>query len=253
VTFSVHMEARDLWCGMSIRRSDDPPASNRLLTAAAVGHDAKQVLRQIQPIWLPFGHLLHGSGNPIDFVYFPTTAVVSLAHQMGNGAMTEVAVVGNEGVLGANLLLGAKTWCGCSVVKVAGGAVRMTAPSFLNYCERRSEVRKLLMRYIEVLLRQISQTAACNKHHSVEQRLSKWLLVCLDNTQGEQLQMTQHFIASMLGDRRETIAIAERRLQTAGLIQYSRGQLSVLDRSGLNARACRCYSSMQGISDLLWQ
>lgn len=217
---------------------------NRLF-AAISRHDLDDVLQATEPVSFPAGHVLYRPGEPIHFVYFPVSAVVSLVRPMSDGSMVEVAVAGNEGFVGVNALLGAHVWGDCAIVQVAGNALRMAATAFAALCERHKGLRQGLLRYADALLLQISQTAACNRLHSVEQRLCKWLLLCLDRTDGTTLTMTQEFIASMLGDRRETITVAERQLKAAGVIRYTRGQLSVLDRAGLEERTCECYAAVR--------
>jgi len=216
---------------------------NRLL-AAVPDHDMERLVQQMELISLTPGQLLYTSGEPIHFIYFPISGVVSLVHQMVNGATVEIAVVGCEGLVGLNLLLGVDTSADSAMVQVAGAALRMSGTLFLARCERTVRLQQVLLRYAESLLRHISCTAACNRLHSVEQRLCKWLLLCQDRSGSTELIMTQEFIATMLGDRRETITVAERMLHAAGIIRYSRGHLLVLDRAGLEARACECYSAI---------
>ena len=216
---------------------------NRLL-AALLEHDREQLIRGMELISLAPRQHLYRAGEQIQFIYFPTSGVVSLVHQMVNGATAEVAVIGCEGLVGLNLLLGATTPADSAIVQVAGEGLRMTGAILVARCERVGRVRQVVLRYAESLLRHISRTAACNRLHSVEQRLCKWLLMCLDRTGSTILIMTQEHIATLLGDRRETITAAEQVLQNAGILSYSRGHLSVLDRAGLEARTCECYAAM---------
>ncbi len=216
---------------------------NRLL-AALLEHDREQLVRGMELISLTPRQHLYRTGEPIQFIYFPTSGMVSLVHQMINGATAEVAVIGCEGLVGLNLLLGATTCADSAIVQMAGEGLRMTGSILVAPCERVGRVRQVVLRYAESLLRHISRTAACNRLHSVEQRLCRWLLMCLDRTGSTGLIMTQEYIATLLGDRRETITAAEQVLQNAGILSYSRGHLSVLDRAGLEARTCECYAAM---------
>jgi CRP-like cAMP-binding protein len=213
---------------------------NRILHALS-SHAVKTMVHQLEPVSVSSGQVLCQPGDTIRAVYFPLNAVISLVHHLDTGSTVEVALVGNEGLVGVELLLGEQLCSIAAVAQIAGEVLRMTNASFLRTCEETGALKTLVLSYIASLLLQISHTAVCNSMHSVEQRLCRWLLMCLDRCGRSDLPLTQQFISTMLGDRRETITVAEGKLQTAGLIRYSRGHLSVLDRAGIELRACQCY------------
>lgn len=190
---------------------------------------------------LPLGEALYESGDLLNHVYFPTTAIVSLLSVMENGASAEIAVVGNEGIIGIALFMGGETMLNRAVVQSAGYAYQLEAAVLKQEFNRVGPLQNLLLRYIMALLSQMSQTAVCNRHHSVDQQLCRWLLLSLDRLPSNELCMTQELIANMLGVRREGVNEAAGNLQTAGLIQYNRGRITVLDRAGLEKRVCECY------------
>lgn len=190
---------------------------------------------------LPLGEALYESGDLLNHVYFPTTAIVSLLSVMENGASAEIAVVGNEGIIGIALFMGGETMLNRAVVQSAGYAYQLEAAVLKQEFNRVGPLQHLLLRYIMALLSQMSQTAVCNRHHSVDQQLCRWLLLSLDRLPSNELCMTQELIANMLGVRREGVNEAAGNLQTAGLIQYNRGRITVLDRAGLEKRVCECY------------
>jgi CRP-like cAMP-binding protein len=226
---------------------------NRLL-ALLPRDDFERLRPHLSPIVLTAGQAIYDSGRPADWIYFPTTAVVSFVHTTESGATTEVGLVGNEGVLGLALLLGAKSLPDGAIVQIAGGALRSRGKVVADEFWRGGAFQRLLLRYLQALMTQISQTAACNQLHSVEQRLCRWLLLCVDRVEADELTMTQEFLAGMLGDRRESVTLAAGNLQSLGLIQYARGRVSVLDRAGLEARACECYQVVRSeIARLLGQ
>jgi CRP-like cAMP-binding protein len=195
---------------------------------------------------LPLGKVLYESSDQLQHVYFPTTAIVSLYYVMENGASAEIAGVGNEGVLGVSFFMGGNTTPSLATVQIAGDCYRLKGRLMMEEYNRaggrRSGVfQKLMLRYTQALMTQISQTAVCNRHHSIEQQLCRWLLLTIDRLPSQELTMTQELIASLLGVRREGITEAAGNLQRAGLISYRRGHITVLDRSGLEARVCECY------------
>ena len=190
---------------------------------------------------MPLGEILYGPGGQLQHAYFPTTAIVSLHYVTESGASAEIASVGNEGVVGISLFMGGDTTPSSAVVHTAGHAYRLERRLLKEEFERAGTLQRLLLRYTQALITQMSQTAACNRHHSVEQQLCRWLLVTLDRVPSGQLVMTQELVARMLGVRREGITEAAGNLQDAGCIRYRRGHIAVLDRSGLEARACECY------------
>jgi CRP-like cAMP-binding protein len=215
-------------------------SGNRLFTALPVP-DRKRWLSQLEPVELRLGQVLYESGDTLSHVYFPTTAIVSLLYVMESGASAEIAVVGNEGVVGISLFMGGESTTSRAVVQSAGSAYRMTAQSIKDEFKR-TPVLHLLLRYTQALITQMSQTAVCNRLHSLDQQLCRWLLLSLDRLQDIELVMTQELIANMLGVRRQGVTEAARKLQAAGLIRYSRGRIAVLDRQGLEARSCECYA-----------
>ena len=200
---------------------------------------------------LRLGEALYESGGRMVYVYFPTTAIVSMLYVLENGSSAEIAVVGNEGILGVSLFMGGETTPSRAVVQSEGHAYRLGAKLLAQEFNRGGPVMYLLLRYTLALLTQMAQTAVCNRHHSVEQQLCRWLLLSLDRLAGPQLHMTQELIANMLGVRREGVTEAAGKLQRAGLIRYSRGTITVLDRPGLEKEVCECYAVVKKESDRL--
>jgi len=226
---------------------------NRLL-ALLPAEEFGRLREHLSPVFLTAGEAIYDSGLPADWIYFPTTAVVSFVHTAESGATTQVGVVGNEGVLGLAVLLGAKSLPDGAIVQIAGEALRSRGEVVAAEFWRAGTFQHLLLRYLQALMTQISQTAACNQMHSVEQRLCRWLLLCLDRVESDELTMTQEVLAGMLGDRRESVTLAAGNLQSLGLIQYARGRVAVLDRAGLEAMACECYKIVRTeIAQLLSQ
>ena len=191
---------------------------------------------------MPLGEVLYEPGGQLQHAYFPTTAIVSLHYVMESGASAETAGVGNEGVVGISLFMGGDTTPSSAVVQTAGHAYRLESRLLKEEFDRGGLMQHLMLRYTQALITQMAQTAACNRHHSVEQQLCRWLLLTLDRMQRNELVMTQELVASMLGVRREGITQAAGSLQEAGYIRYRRGHISVLDRTGLEKRACECYA-----------
>ena len=224
--------------------------SNQLL-AALPGAILKRWREQLEPVSLPLGEVLYESGSTLSHIYFPTTAIVSLLYVMENGASAEIAVVGQEGLVGISLFMGGESTPSRAVVQSAGAALRMPADAIKAEFNRCEEVMHLLLRYTQALITQMAQTAVCNRHHSLDQQLCRWLLMSLDRLAGNHLVMTQELIANMLGVRREGVTEAARRLQSAGLISYARGHITVLDRNGLEHRSCECYGVVKREYDRL--
>jgi len=208
-------------------------------------------LPELECVDLPLGHVLYESGKKLSHVYFPTTAVISLLHVLENGASTEIAVVGNEGLVGVSLFLGGGSTPSRAVVQSAGHGFRLNAKDMQDGFDRGGPVQHLLLRYTQALITQMSQTAVCNRHHTLDQQLCRWLLVSLDRLEGDELVMTQELIANMLGVRREGVTEGASKLQNAALIKYSRGHITVLDRPGLEKRACECYAVVKKEYDRL--
>jgi len=191
---------------------------------------------------MPLGEVLYESGGQLQHVYFPTTAIVSLHFVMENGASAEVAGVGNEGMLGISLFMGGNTTPSCATVQTGGYGYRLKGRLMIEEFNRAGPMMRLMLRYTQALMTQMSQTAVCNRHHTVEQQLCRWLLLTLDRLSSHELTMTQELIACMLGVRREGITEAAGNLQRADLISYRRGHILVLDRLGLESRSCECYN-----------
>jgi CRP-like cAMP-binding protein len=194
---------------------------------------------------------VYESGGRIDYMYFPTTAVVSLLYIMEDGSTTEVGLTGNDGVVGVALFLGGETAPNRALVQIAGGAYKMKAKLLQEEFKRAGPLQRRLLRYTQALIAQISQTAVCNRLHSIEKRLCRWLLLCHDRVQTDEILMTQEFVSNMLGGRRESVTVAAGRLQDSGLIHYVRGHISILDRKGLEANACECYQIVKSEFDRL--
>jgi CRP-like cAMP-binding protein len=222
--------------------SDTPqdPHQNHLLGALPADAYA-ELLPHLEPVELTLGNSLYEPGVSMRHVYFPTTAIVSLLYVMENGASAEIAVVGNEGVVGVALYMGGETTTSRAVVQSAGHAFRLKGQLLKDAFFRAGPMQGLLLRYAQSLLTQMGQTAVCNRHHTVDQQLCRWLLLSLDRLPSNRLSMTQELIANMLGVRREGVTEAACKLQKSGLIEYNRGHITVLDRSGLEARVCECY------------
>ncbi len=195
----------------------------------------------LELIPMPLGEVLYDSGGQLHYVYFPTTAIVSMHYVLENGASAEIAGVGNEGILGVSLFMGGDTTPSLATVQTAGHGYRLKGRLMKEEFNRAGPMMQLMLRYTQALMTQISQTAVCNRHHSIEQQLCRWLLLTLDRLPSTELTMTQELIASMLGVRREGITEAAGNLQRAGVISYRRGHITVLDRLGLESRTCECY------------
>jgi len=216
------------------------PHQNQLLDALPAS-DYQRVASHLELIPMKLGDVLYESGATLRHVYFPTTSIISLLYVMEDGASAEIAIVGNEGVLGISLFMGGDTTPSRAVVQSAGLAFRLKAQLLKDEFERFGPTMHLLLRYTQALITQMSQTAVCNRHHSVDQQLCRWLLLSLDRLQSNELSMTQELIENMLGVRREGVTEAAGKLQKAGLIRYGRGRITVLNRPGLEARCCECY------------
>jgi len=226
------------------------PRQNHLLAALPIAEWARW-LPALEPVDMPLGEVLYESGIAMTHVYFTTTSIVSLLYVMEDGASAEIAVVGNEGIVGVSLFMGGETTPSRSVVQSAGQAFRMRAQLLKDEFNRSGPVLHLLLRYTQALITQMAQTAVCNRHHSLDQQLCRWLLLSLDRLQEPELVMTQELIANMLGVRREGVTEAAVSLQRAGLINYKRGHISVLDRGGLERRTCECYAVVKKEYDRL--
>lgn len=216
------------------------PNQNHLL-AALLDADFDRLAPHLDPIMMRLGDVLYESGAAVNHVYFPTSSIVSLHYVLENGSSSEIAGVGNEGMLGISLFMGGNTTPSRAVVQTAGHGYRLKAAVLLEEFNRAGPVMRLLLRYTQALLTQMAQTAICNRHHTVDQQLCRWLLLTLDRLPTTELTMTQELIASMLGVRREGVTVAAGRLQARGFISNRRGHISVLDRGGLEGEVCECY------------
>jgi len=213
--------------------------------------DFERLLPHLELVPLSLGSVLYESGGRQDHVFFPVASIVSLLYVMEDGASAEIAVVGDEGVVGVALFMGGESTPSRAVVQIAGSAFRLNAELMKTEFDRGGALQYLLLRYTQSLITQMAQTAVCNRHHTVEQQLCRWLLLSLDRLPSNELSMTQKLIANMLGVRREGVTEAAGRLQAAGLIDYSRGKIVVLDRPRLEARVCECYAVVKRESDRL--
>jgi CRP-like cAMP-binding protein len=205
---------------------------------------------QLELVDMPLGQVVYESGGILSHVYFPTTSIVSLLYVLENGASAEIAVVGNEGVVGVSIFMGGQSTPSRAVVQSAGQGFRLST-AIMQEEFRQTPVMHLMLRYTQALITQMSQTAVCNRHHSLDQQLCRWLLLSLDRLEGDELVMTQELIANMLGVRREGVTEGALKLQKAGLIQYARGRITVIDRKGLEERSCECYAVVKTEYDRL--
>jgi CRP-like cAMP-binding protein len=205
----------------------------------------------LEPVALPLGLVLYEPGRTLDHVYFPTTAIVSLLYVMQDGACAEIAMVGKEGVVGVSVFMGGQSATSRAVVQSAGQGFRLGAHVMRTEFNSASSVMHLMLRYTQALIAQTAQTAVCNRHHTLDKQLCRWLLHCTDRLQSSELAMTQELISNLLGVRREGVTEAALKLQAAGLIRYARGHITVLDRPGLERRSCECYSVVKKEYDRL--
>ncbi len=223
---------------------------NRLL-AALPDADLQRWLPGLERVDLPLGRVLYESGKHESHVYFPTTAIVSLLYVMVNGDSAEIAVVGNEGIVGISLFMGGNSTPSRAIVQSGGQGFRLSALRMKQEFDQSGPVMHLLLRYTQALITQMAQTAVCNRHHTLDEQLCRWLLLSLDRLPGNELVMTQGLIANMLGVRREGVTEAALKVQKAGLITYTRGHITVIDRAGLERRSCECYAVVKNEYDRL--
>jgi len=220
------------------------PVRNRILSALPPA-DRMRLFSALQPASFALGDVVCEAGQPMECIYFPTTAVVSSLYTTEAGETAEMGLAGDDGVVGVSVFLGGETTPSRAVAVVAGEAFRMKARVLREEFASGRRLQSLLLRYTQALITQISQTAVCNRLHAAEQRLCRWLLMCHDRVDSDELQMTQELIANMLGGRRETVTVAAGRLQDAGLIRYARGHITIVDRQGLEDSVCECYSIVE--------
>jgi len=226
------------------------PQQNRLL-AALSATERERIFPNLQLIEMPLGKVVYEPGDTLRHVYFPTNCIVSMLYVMENGASAEISVVGNEGLIGISLFMGGETTPSRAIVQSAGHAFRLVGQELKDEFHRNGAMQILLLRYTQALITQMAQTAVCNRHHNVDQQLCRWLLLSLDRLSSNQLTMTQELIANMLGVRREGVTDAAGKLQKLGIIQYTRGLITVLDRSRLEALCCECYAVVKKETDRL--
>jgi len=229
--------------------SQDPTA-NHLLAALAPG-ERERIFPHLQFVELKLGQVLYESGDTLSHVYFPTDCIVSMLYVLSDGATAEIAVAGNEGLIGISLFMGGETTPNRAVVQSAGHAYRLAGQRIKDEFHHDGSLQNLFLRYTQALITQMAQTAVCNRHHSVDQQLCRWLLLSLDRLPGNKLKMTQELIANMLGVRREGVTEAAGKLQRLGVIRYSRGQITVLDRPYLERLCCECYAVVKKEEDRL--
>ncbi len=228
----------------------DDLKQNRLL--AALSADARDRLRpHMKPVQLALGQVIYEPGESLAYIYFPTTAIVSLLYTMENGSSAEMGIVGRDGVVGIAVFMGGDTTPNRALVQSAGSAFRLELEFFRTEFRRVEDLHRSLLLYTQALLTQMSQTAVCNRLHSVEQQLCRWLLLSHDRLQTDELILTQELIANMLGVRREGVSIAAHRLQEAGFIRYRRGRITIVDRAGLERAVCECYRVVKTECDRL--
>jgi CRP-like cAMP-binding protein len=232
------------------RVSSPAPKENRLL-AAMPAEEYQRLVGSLERMPMSLGQALYESGEPQGYVYFPTSSIVSLLYVLENGGSAEIAVTGYEGLVGIALFMGGETTPSRAVVQSAGDSYRLRASVLKKEFERGGALQHLLLRYTQALITQMAQTAVCNRHHSVDQQLCRWLLLSLDRLPANQLVMTQELIANMLGVRREGVTEAAGKLQADGLIEYSRGKITVLQRARLEKRVCECYAVVKREYDRL--
>jgi CRP-like cAMP-binding protein len=230
--------------------SPHSPRQNHLL-AALPATDYARLLPDLELIPMPLGWAVYESGGQLGYVYFPTTSIVSLLYVMVSGASAEIAITGNEGLVGISLFMGGESTPSRAVVQSAGNGYRLKASVLKREFALGGELQHLALRYTQALITQMAQTAVCNRHHALDQQLCRWLLLSLDRLPGNEVLMTQELIANMLGVRREGVTEAAGKLQDAGLIRYSRGRITILDRPNLEKRVCECYEVVKQEFDRL--
>lgn len=235
---------------MAISRKAPAPLQNRLL-AALPAEPRARILPHLSLVDLPLGMVVFESGADVRHVYFPTDSIVSLLYVMHNGSSAEISLVGNEGLVGISLFMGGGSTPSRAIVQSAGNAYRLAGARLMEEFDRHGELLELMLRYTQTLITQMAQTAVCNRHHSIDQQLCRWLLLSLDRLPDNRLAMTQELIANMLGVRREGVTEAAGRLQDLGVISYRRGHITVLDRRRLEALSCECYGVVRRECDRL--
>jgi len=227
-------------------------ADRNFLLSSLPAAERELLLQYLEPVTFVLGKIVYEPGERVNYCYFPTSSVVSLLYTMQDGSTAEMGVVGNDGVTGVAVFLGGESTCSRAVVAVAGDALRLPAKRLQQEFTHPGPLQRSLLRYTQALITQVSQTAVCNRLHSVQQRLCRWLLLCQDRKNCSDLLMTQELIANMLGGRRESVTVAAGHLQDAGLIHYCRGRISILDRDGIESNVCECYRIVEDEVDRLF-
>jgi CRP-like cAMP-binding protein len=235
---------------MMLLKPSSSPEQNHLLNALKC-NNINRFSEDLELVKMPLGQVLYESGEKLKYVYFPTTSIISLLYVMENGASAEIAVVGNEGILGISIFMGGESTPSRAVVQSAGYGYRLKVNLLKKEFDRAGPTMQLLLRYTQALITQMAQTAVCNRHHSIDQQLCRWLLLSLDRLECDELIMTQELIANMLGVRREGVNDAAGKLQVLGLISYNRGKIKVLNRKGLENKCCECYQVVKNEFDRL--
>jgi CRP-like cAMP-binding protein len=226
------------------------PQQNQILASLPPAEQAR-ILLHLELVSMPLGQSLYESGDVLHHVYFPTNSIISLLYILKDGSSAEIAIVGNEGLIGIALFMGGESTPNQAVVQSAGESYRLSASRLKEEFQQSAALRTILLRYTQALITQMAQTAVCNRHHSVDQQLCRWLLLSLDRLSSNRMIMTQELIANMLGVRREGVTEAAAKLQKLGIIRYSRGQIAVLDRPKLEEMCCECYSVVRNETDRL--
>jgi CRP-like cAMP-binding protein len=238
------------WTLATVSAPDSFPQQNHLLAALSSAERAR-LQPHLQLVQMPLGKVIYEPGDLLRYVYFPVDAIVSLLYVLADGASAEISVVGNDGIIGIALFMGGETTPSRAIVQSAGKAYRLVGKRLKDEFHRNGQMQLLLLRYTQALLTQMAQTAVCNRHHSVDQQLCRWLLLSLDRLPSSRLDMTQALIANMLGVRREGVTEAAGKLQKLGVIHYKRGQITVLDRAKLEKQCCECYTVVKRETDRL--
>lgn len=219
--------------------------SENHILAALSAEEYQRLLPHLNPVSLSHGQVLYNVNDQIDYIYFPFNAIISLVLHMESGSTVEVGVVGRDGAVGVTALMGVETASAHTIVQIPNGGMQIKANLIKEEFDRGGKLQKLLLQYAATLMKHVSQTAACNINHSIEERLARWLLMCQDRIKSDELNLTQEFIANMLGSRRPTVSVAASALQTEGLIHYKHGHIKIIDRRGLEAFACECYEAVK--------
>ena len=234
----------------AVKIPHDDPRQNRIL-AALPAHDYERLSAALEFVKLPLGWIMSEPGDHVNFLHFPTTGIVSLIYELEDGSSSEIALVGNEGMVGISIFMGGESMPSSTVVQSVGTAFRLSRKIMKEEFARGGQLQHLSLLYTQALIAQTSQTAVCNQHHSLDQQLCRWLLMSVDRLHTNKLTITQELIAQLLGVRRETVTGAAKKLRTDGFITYARGRITVVDRKGLEGQVCECYATVKEEYDRL--